>query len=206
MSMSISSSLSSNLFTKLDTKQQGYIDKSELQEAFSKISGGDADTSSTDALFSKLDGDGDGKITESELSDGMQSLGEALQSQLKQSQMGGMGMPPPPPADDGSDAGMTKDEITALANDSSTDSTGQAMLTALAENFEAADTNENGKVSATEAMQYDQSQTSASGVADSGNAMEEQLELMTQLMELIQAYGGSSDSASSTSSLLSAVA
>jgi len=220
MSMSISGSsmasmtktISHDLFSKLDTKKQGYIDKSELQQAFSSISGS-SDTSSTDQLFAKLDGNSDGKITESELSTGMQSLGEALQSQLRQSQASGGGMPmgPPPGMDAGGSDGMTKDQITSIANDSSTDSTAKAKLTALAKNFDAADTNQDGKVSAKEAMAFDQSQSakstdSASG-SNSSSAVDEQMKLMAQLMQLIQAYGGdASGSSSSTSSTVSATA
>src|SRR5258707_196975 len=73
------SQLIDGLFAKIDTKNQGYIDKSELQSAFASLStgttGSDGDAA---ALFSKLDGDGNGKVTKTELSDGLQALASQL--------------------------------------------------------------------------------------------------------------------------------
>src|ERR1035437_870484 len=76
----------SNLFSKIDTKNQGYIDKAELQSAFDQISAGattdSASTSSTasnvETMFKAFDTNNDGKITKQELTDGMQKLADAL--------------------------------------------------------------------------------------------------------------------------------
>lgn len=197
MSLSISSGfnssqIASNLFSKIDSKQQGYIDKSELQQAFTEISGS-SDSSSTDALFSKLDGDGDGKITQNELSIGLDALAESLLSQLQQSQMSGMGLMPPPPGA-GDDEGLSKDQLSSIANDASTDDSAKAKLTSLVQNFDAADSNQDGKVSAQEAMAFDQSQTGetgSTGASATDGSIEVQAQLMAQLMQLIQSYGGS---------------
>lgn len=222
MSMSIGSSglnlsqLATNLFSKLDTKKQGFIDKSELSSALSGTSSTDssADTSSADTLFTQLDGNGDGKITESELSSGLQTLADALQTQLQQSRLGGAGGPPPPPPPDGADQGFTKDQLTTMASDSGSDSKRTELFSKLAANFDAADTNGDGKITRDEAMSYDQanpsssSSASTSTVASSGTsstssttASDDNLKLMLQLMQLLQAYGVSnSESASSSAS------
>ena len=123
--------MAEKLFSKLDTKGQGYIDQSTLETAFSQVSGADSasgssstDTSGADALFKKLDADGDGKVTESELSDTISSLmsqmeymGKGMSGASGQDGSGGHGghggpggpaamggMPPPPPPSDSSSA------------------------------------------------------------------------------------------------------
>lgn len=59
------------LFSQLDTKSQGYLEKSDLQSAFAQISAASGSGSSSssgssasvDDVFKQLDGDGDGKVT-----------------------------------------------------------------------------------------------------------------------------------------------
>jgi Ca2+-binding EF-hand superfamily protein len=64
--------MAETLFSKLNTVGQGYIQKSDLQNAFDQISLSSNSTSSSasvDELFSQLDSSSDGKVTKSELSD-----------------------------------------------------------------------------------------------------------------------------------------
>lgn len=188
MSLSIagsfdSSQLASNLFTKIDSNSQGYIDKSELQQAFSDISG-TSDSASSDELFSTLDSNGDGQITESEFSSGLDTLTQALFGQLQQAQFGMGAMPPPP--DMGDDQGLTEEQLSSIASSSSADSGAQDKLSALLQNFDTADSNQDGKVSAQEAMAFDQSQNSGSGTT----AGTDQSQLMAQLLQLLRSYGG----------------
>jgi hypothetical protein len=96
-----------SVFSKLDTKNQGYIEKTDLQSALSAV-GGDSDSSSTDIddAFSALDGDGDGKVTKSEMTDAMTKLSDQLNAQFDASRVAnGGGQPPsgPPPDGEGED-------------------------------------------------------------------------------------------------------
>lgn len=197
------SQMASKLFSRLDTKGQGFIEQSDLQSAFSQVFGNAASSQANDAssqLFSALDGDSNGKVTESEFSTGMQKLAEALDSQAFSSRMGGAGgMPPPPPPGGGQDdAGFTQDELQSqLEEVGSTDSKRSSLISSVVENFDKADTNGDGKVSATEAMAYEQStQSSTSGNSTStgsaSSSSQTDAMLAHRLMELMRAYGGDS--------------
>lgn len=185
------SKIADEVFSKIDTKSQGYLEVSDLESAFSKIS---SDTSSSGAsssanatntasindLFKKLDGDGDGKVTKSEFSDGLKKLSDQLDSQFNasrtidatgtqanQGMQGAKGAHPPPPGGggrgDGDDGGVSQDQLTQMASDvSKTNSAAGASLTKVAENFEAADTNEDGKVSMQETLAYIEKTAAAS--------------------------------------------
>ena len=201
------SQMANKLFAKLDTKNQGYIEKSDLQSAFNQISGSSSsdNTSSVDEIFKQLDGNSDGKITKDEMSSGMQKLADQLDSQfnsMRTSGKGGQGMggmPPPPPPSGGSGDGLTKDQLTSISNETgATDS----KLTNLVENFEKADTNQDGKVSIQEAIAYDQShQTSASTSAstESSSTRNTEAKVMFKIMQLMQAYGLEQESGQSGS-------
>lgn len=207
------SQMANKLFAKLDTKNQGYIEKSDLQSAFNQISGSSSsdNTSSVDEIFKQLDGDSDGKITKDEMSSGMQKLADQLDSQfnsMRTSGKGGQGMggmqgmgsmPPPPPPSSGSGDGLTKDQLTSISNETgSTDS----KLTNLVENFEKADTNQDGKVSMQEAIAYDQTnQTSASTSAstESSSATNSGADVMMKIIQLMHAYGLGQESGQSGS-------
>jgi hypothetical protein len=164
MISSISTSqIASSLFSKLDTKSQGYIEKADLETAFSSISS-DSDSTSVDDLFTALDSDSDGKVTEDEMSSGLDTLMSQLNSQFDSMRMqgGGQGMPPPPPPpSEGEDEGYTQDELTSIAA-STDDSQLASLMTEISENFEAADTNQDGKVTGQEAMAYKDSSSSSS--------------------------------------------
>lgn len=167
-----STSWVNSLFTKIDTKNQGYIDKSELQTALSQIS---SDDTSVDQVFSKLDADSDGKISESELSDGLQKLSDELNNQFNQSRL-------ITASED--ETGFSQAELTSMIEEiGDTDAKRTSLMQSIVDNFEAADTNGDGKVSNTEAMAYDQSVNgtgSASG-ADTGFTKEE----LTSMIEEI---------------------
>jgi hypothetical protein len=74
-----------SVFSKLDTKNQGYIDKTDLASALSAT----GDTSAVDDMFGALDGDSDGKVTKSELTDAMTRLADQLNAQFDASRVNG---------------------------------------------------------------------------------------------------------------------
>lgn len=203
------SQMSSRLFSALDTKNQGYLEKSDFASAYSKISGsgsgGSAAASSVDDVFSALDSDSDGKVTESEFASTLAKLQEELDGQFNQMRMQGqgghgglqgMGGPPPPPQ--GGDAGFTQDELSGqLEEIGSTDSHRSSLISKVLENFEAADSDQDGKVSFSEAMAYDQAtaQNGSSDVSGTSSAKAEasnsDAQVMFKIMQLMHAYGNS---------------
>lgn len=194
------SQMASLLFSKIDTKNQGYIEKSDLASAFSQLASDSSDDSSIDSVFATLDSDSDGKVTESELTTVLKQLHEQLDSEFNRMRMQG-GMPPPPPA---ADKGFTEDELKAqLAEIGDTDSTRSALISKIVDNFAAADTDGDGKVSFAEAMAYDEStQTAASSETTSTTVGSSEAQVMRKIMELLQAYR-SDDAGSGLSTLLS---
>jgi len=230
------SKMTENLFSKLDTSGKGYLEKSDLQSAFAQLSSTSSSSSSSsttsssasvDDVFKSLDSDSDGKITKDEMTSGLQKIADQLDSQFNKMREGGKagggmqgagGMPPPPPPDGANSAGITKDQLTSMAKEiGSNDSTASSKISDLVKNFDKADTDKDGKISAKEAIAYDQanstssststSSTSAStsnssstsSTSDSGKL---ETQIMKQIMELMRAYGGSG-SDSGVSSLLS---
>ena len=173
----ISSSTISNwsdaLFSKLDSKKQGYIDKAELQSAFSQTAGSTAtatttntavtaagtsnstatstDTSAADKLFATLDSDSDGKISKSELSAAINKVASDLNAQYDQSRVdkaGGKGHQGPPPGGGGHPPGGGGGPP---AGGGTGGASGSSSNTYIA----AADTNGDGKVSAEEEAAYE---------------------------------------------------
>ncbi len=220
MVSTISSSTSiSQLFTKLDTKSQGYLEKSDLISAFANI-GGDNNSSSVDDVFQALDSDSDGKVSESEFTFTLSKLQEELDSQFNQMRMHGQGghgpqgmggMPPPPPPQE--DSGFTKEELSSqLEEIGSTDSERSSFISNVVNNFEAADADGDGKVTFQEAQAYN-SQSDSSTASDSSTtttaaastAANSEAQVMLKIMQLMHAYGSFSDndSKSALSSLLS---
>ncbi|KAB2969301.1 MAG: EF-hand domain-containing protein [Zoogloea sp.] len=221
------SQMASKLFSKLDTKGQGYIEESDLQSAFSQVfsaTGSSSASSDASSLFSALDSDSNGQVTESEFSSSLQKLADALDSQAFGSRMSGgmggmggagaMGGMPPPPREEG-DAGLTKDQLSSqLEEIGSTDSQRSSLISNVVANFEAADANGDGKVSRAEAMAYQQSSSSSTSSASSGSTTDTtsattsgtsstahaEARMMHRLMELMRAYGTDADSTSGTGS------
>ena len=69
------SSAASYLFSKIDSSNKGYIEKTDLLSAFSSLT---TDDTNAEDVFTQLDGDSDGKITESEFSSALETLAETL--------------------------------------------------------------------------------------------------------------------------------
>ncbi len=215
-SISNSSSSISQLFAKLDSKSQGYIEKSDLATAFSQIN---TDSSSIDDVFAALDSDSDGKVTESEFSSTLSKLQEELDSQLDNMRMGGFsgtegmggmaGMPPPPPPAD--DTGFTEEELTSqLEEIGSTDSERSSFISNIVSNFEAADADGDGKVTFAEAQSYNSDSSSTTSTENSSastassSASSSEAEVMMKIMQLMHAYGNfGQDQQDTASSLLS---
>lgn len=190
------SQMADKLFSKLDAKGQGYIEKSDLQSAFDQIAS-KSSTPSVDDVFSSLDGDGDGKVTQQDMSDGIQKLANQLESQFQNMRMsGGMGM--------GMGGGMmgmggmSQSDLSSMAESA----TGGAseILNNLVQNFDAADTNQDGKVSGQEARAYQSSSDTASSASSEPSLSSSDASLMARIMELAASYGAFSqdDQASST--------
>ncbi|NMG68642.1 EF-hand domain-containing protein [Parazoarcus communis] len=193
--------MANKLFSALDTQGQGYLEKSDLASALSQI--GSTGESELDEVFAQLDADSDGKLTQTELTDSLQRLSDQLDQQFDslrmQGAMGGMGgMPPPPPP--AQDSGFTEDELNAqLAEIGDTDDVRADLLETVLNNFSAADTDGDGKVSFTEAMAAKQAAdgsaaatgTGTSTAAASGASSDDGLKVMMQIMRLMQAYGDS---------------
>ena len=208
-----SSQMASLLFSRLDTKSQGYIEQSDLTSAFSEIASSatsKSNSTSAEDVFAALDADSDGKVTKDEFASVLAQLQESLSSQFGRGPMhgaGGMAPPPPPPGDD---AGFTKEELTSqLESADSSDTKRSELINKIVSNFEAADADSDGKVSFQEAMAYDKSTESASA-ADTSTATattttnNSDAELMMKIMQLMHAYGaGQSQEESGIASLLS---
>lgn len=206
------SQMASMLFSKLDTKSQGYLEKSDLAAAFGQITSNasqSASSTSADDVFTALDSNSDGKVTKDEFASVLAKLQESVSSQFGGQMHGPGGMPPPPPADD---AGFTKEELTSqLESADSSDTQRTDLINKIVENFEAADTDSDGKVSFQEAMAYDKSteSTSASdtGAATATTANNSDAQLMMKIMQLMHAYGTGQDQENSGfASLLSVTA
>ena len=198
--------MASEIFSKLDTDNQGYLEASDFG-------------SDNEDLFSALDSDSDGKVSKSELSTRLKELAEELDSQfnaMRSQGMGGMmmaggmqGMPPPAGGED--DAGLEQEQLSAMATDASEagDSVAAARFAALAENFDSADSNQDGKVSFAESVAYEEAQRSSSGTSseDSGVASadsEQDGRIMMRLMAMLRAYSSDDDSNSGGSVQLTA--
>jgi Ca2+-binding EF-hand superfamily protein len=188
------SKMADSLFSKLDTKGQGYIEKSDLQGAFDQVSAKRASDNmpSVDDVFKTLDGDGDGKVTKQEMSDSVQKLADQLDSQYQDMRMRGKG---------GGMGGMSKSDISSMA-DSASGSAAQ-VLSNLAQNFDAADTNQDGKISAQEAMAFQASNEtdSSSSEAQRGDAG-----VMARIMELAASYGAFGQDEQASGSTISTAA
>ncbi len=115
--------------------------------------------------FDAADADGDGKVTFAEA----MSYQRSSESNTDTTEMstvsaaGGTPPPPPPPSSsEDEDTGYTEDELSAMADSvSSTDSALSSLFETLASNFDEADANGDGKVSAAEARAYQDSKNSS---------------------------------------------
>jgi hypothetical protein len=191
-----------SVFSKLDTKKQGYIEKSDLQSALSGVDGSATQSTDIDDAFGALDGDGDGKVTRSELTDAMTKLSDQFNAQFDASRMnggGGMrpdgpppGPPPGPPLGGAGGAGGPGGTGSADSTTSSTSSSGSTGTT------EPADTNGDGTVSAQEQAAY---KTKQAGKPDSGQTAgahheRDPMRDFAHALQLLKAYSDNSDTSS----------
>lgn len=186
-----SSKMVDNLFSKLDTKGQGYIEKSDFQGAFDKVA---SKTASVDDVFKALDGNDDGKITKQEMSDSVTKLADQLVSQLQSMRMsgkegGGLG-----------GVGMSKNDISSMVD--STGGTSQT-LNDLSQNFDAADTNQDGTISAQELMAYQASNSATSSTSGTQNG---DAQVMARIMDLMATYGTAGQDGQTSGSSISTAA
>ena len=187
-----------------------------LSSALSSLSGTSGSTDSASEIFSQLDSDSDGKVTKDELSASLKKLSESLDDQFNQMRMEGAMPPPPPPSGQAqaSDEGFTEEELNSqLSEIGSSDSARSSLISKVVQNFDAADTNEDGKVSFAEAMAYDQSNpTTSSTSSDSTSAnssvassVQTDAKVFRQLMDLLRTYGSDERSSQSAAAALLSV-
>ncbi|TAL46800.1 MAG: EF-hand domain-containing protein [Methylovulum sp.] len=106
------------------------------------------------------------------------------------------GMPPPPKNGIPDDQGFTKDQLTSMSKElSSTDSQRSQVMSHIASNFDAADTNGDGKVSGSEARAFEESKSSSSSDSNSNSSSTvasntSDAQFMKQMMDLLHAYSG----------------
>lgn len=200
------SEIADTLFSRLDTGNQGYLEVGDLESALAKTGGATSSTASD--VFGQLDTNADGKVTKEEFSSGLKALEEELNSQLDAMRMGGArsmaNMPPPPPAS-GKEQGFTQDELSAIS-ESTSDSRLSALMSELASNFDAADANGDGRVTAEEAVAFQASNQSVSstdkqastGLGSTTSASSNAEALFRTIMQLMRAYSSADQEASTT--------
>jgi len=178
------SKIASDLFAKVDTKNQGYVDKAELQATLEQASNGQSGTSTELGQFlSKIDADNDGKITKQELTDGVKQLADQLDAQFDSARVSraesGMAPPPPPSADDifasidtKNQGYIDKESLQAAFDKNSTDT--EANAAKVEEVFKALDTDGDSKISKEElAAGIEQAAPQAAAGADASGAAQQ---------------------------------
>jgi hypothetical protein len=187
-----------SVFSKLDTKNQGYIEKADLQSALGAAGDGSGQPVDIDSAFGALDGDDDGKVTKSELTEAMTKLSDQLNAQFDASRLAGgpRGAGGPPPGGGAQGAGGATDET------SSTSSTYVA----------AADTDGNGTVSEEEQAAYDKKVASGEAGDTAGDTagangatakpdgppQRDPIRELAHAMNLLKAYADNGTAAAST--------
>ena len=171
----------------------------ELESQLSEI--GSSDSQRSDLLnkivanFDTADTNSDGKVSFAEAQAYDQSTSSTSSTSSSTSAT----------ASAATDAGFTVDELTQQLSDiGSSDSARSDLINRIVNNFAAADTNADGKVSNSEAMAYDQSSASSTASATDSTTSSD-LAIMKRIMELMNAYAltSSTDSNSSVASTLS---
>lgn len=182
------------LFKKMDSDGDGSVSSAEFSD-FSKNAPKLPDGVKAPS-FSDMDTDKSGALSQTELAAGTKQLEEQLHSQFQSMRAagGGQARPAGPPPSDGGD-GMTKDQIDSLAQStSSSDSTVSSKLTDLSKNFDAADTNQDGKVSIEELLKYEDNKNktanSSSGSTTENTQSSQQASLQQQLQSLVKSLLG----------------
>lgn len=207
------SDVAAQIFSKLDTDKQGYLEASDFTSAISQLSSSQQQASGEE-VFSSLDSDSDGKLTQDELTTGIQALQDQLDSQFNamrvQQGMGGMnGMPPPPPPGGGrggrgEDEGFDQEQLSQLASaaEEAGDSRGASMFSELEDNFDEADADGDGKVTFSESVAYREQQqqqassedsssdTSTASASSSSTSLSQEMQsrIAQRLMDMMRAY------------------
>lgn len=154
------------LFSQLDAAGKGAIESADLQSAFDKVAA--KATVKADQLFSKLDANSDGTVTKEEFSSSINRLAEQLDQHYMHLRMYG---------EQAGKTGFSRDDLTGLASN-------------LANNFNKADSDGDGKISIKEAVSFGKVNSTGSLSASSISPAETQnVELMLQVLRLMQAYG-----------------
>jgi hypothetical protein len=191
------------VFSKLDTKNQGYIEKSDLASALSATGDTESsDTSALDDMFSAVDGDSDGKVSKSELTEAMTRLSDQLNAQFDASRV--QGGTPPQGGMQGAGGPRGGGGAGATESADSTDSTDYVA---------AADTDGDGTVSDAEQAAYDKklasgeidkngNSTDSAAAAGAGKPPEKDpVRELAQALHRLKAYaenGGSDASSAAT--------
>jgi Ca2+-binding EF-hand superfamily protein len=154
------------LFSQLDAAGKGAIESADLQSAFDKIAA--KATAKADQLFSKLDANGDGSVNKAEFSSSINRLAEQLDQHYMHLRM------------HGEQAGRTsfsREDLTGLASH-------------IANNFDKADRDGDGKISVKEATSLVKTNSTGALSGSSTSPAESQnVELMLQVLRLMQVYG-----------------
>ncbi|MFA6201666.1 MAG: EF-hand domain-containing protein [Gallionella sp.] len=163
------SKMTDKLFSKLDTKGQGYLEKSDFKSVFNQASstGSSNSSSKIDDVFKAMDVDGNGKVTKQEMTDSVKQVTDQLVSQLQNMRMSGNG-------------GSTQ------------------QTTESPKSFNAADSNQDGEISAQEAIAYQKTNASTSSANSAQNS---DGGVMLRIMELAKSYGVSAPGPQSASSI-----
>jgi Ca2+-binding EF-hand superfamily protein len=181
------------MFDAIDTKGQGFIEKSDLATALQGLSqSGKQNTLSVDDAFKQLDTNGDGQITKQEFADDLKAMLANMQSQMQAG-----GKPPPPPATDttaeSSAAGLSQDYLSSVAS-AEANANRKSQLDDLIANFSTIDSNADKQISAKEVLAYKQAQLSAqkSGASSStklSKSEEAEAKLLRVIMQISRSYG-----------------
>ena len=170
----------------------------ELESQLSEIDSSDSQRSD---LLNKIVANFDTADTNS---DGKVSFAEAQAYDQSKSSTSSTSSSTSATASAATDAGFTVDELTQQLSDiGSSDSARSDLINRIVNNFAAADTNADGKVSNSEAMAYDQSSASSTASATDSTTSSD-LAIMKRIMELMNAYAltSSTDSSSSAASTI----
>lgn len=198
------SAMAADVFSLLDTANKGYIDSTDLAGALAST----GSAASAEQLFGSMDADSDGKVTQQELGSLLQKVADSLEDSFGAARVGqAMGNRPPPPPPGGEDEGLSAEQIGSMAAEAEASGSPQASeLSALAESFDEADTNQDGKVTFQEAMAFRESQANeAGGTGGTGagrdgaappDAAAREERLLARVLDMLQQYGSQDSSGS----------
>lgn len=179
-------------FQTLDSQQKGYLELSDFAAALQKLQNNSSSEQQANQMFQQLDADQDGQLTANEFTSAVSELYSALAPGGPRGMAGAgpRGMPPPPPED----SGKTVDELTAMQQAaSSEDPRLAADLAKLVAQFDSADQDGDGKVSAKEAMTFREQQQDSSDSPQLAQSNDSQQLLQRTLVQLLKTYGSTAN-------------